>query len=145
MPVKRTQASGHDKCSRAAFNRLADHHALHVTGGAIEAGQKTLQVVNEVCRTAESIGGTLGQCLQTNAFQLAGDGRIELSQWPGFAVNQLLHHRITRIPTKGKLAGQHLVHHHAETEDVATSVDKMRFTSRLFGAHVAWRADATTI
>jgi len=81
----------------------------------------------------------LGQQLQTDGFQIAGDAWLELARGPRLLDQYLLNeHR--PIASKWQLTGQQLIQDDAQAVEITASIDFVGLAGGLLGAHIGGRA-----
>ena len=155
MLVERAQALGHDprglaivashRCRGAGRERLSSWlAALPARDGRLfrgrGIGEKLPQVVGKILGDRVAFGEALGQGLQTNALHFLGNRVVPLPGRTGLLAGDLIQQRGRRVGGERPPAGEQLVQHHAQAENVAAAIDPMPFATRLLGAHVVGRA-----
>ena len=94
-----------------------------------------LQVVVQIDGVLVAIFDVLFQRLEHDALELLRDVRVERRRRDDLDVADLLQGREVALADEEALAGEHLVEHDAEREDVAAAVDGQ--PAHLLGRHVA--------
>ena len=108
--------------------------------GAI-AGEDVAECVGEGAGRGDAVFGPFGESAGAERRDAGGNALVDLRKIVGIGIGQLFQdgHDVWAIE-RGP-SGEHLVHHHAEREEVAAMVDGVGFGQHLLGRHVAGRAD----
>lgn len=107
--------------------------------------EKVPHVLRQVQGGLIALRGALGQRLQTDALQLAGDRLVELPQRTRLARRDLLQQFADAVAAKRPPAREEFVADDAEAEDVAAAVNPVALAARLFGTHVHRRASQASV
>ena len=138
--------SGTRACNRRAQRRLgrAWRHAwLRFAGGGARPGSEpdffldALQVAQQDSGVGEALVRTRGEQAGNHRVERGWNMRVHLARQRRLRLNDVLPDLLRRIALEGRAAGQHLVEHGAEREQVRAMVD--RVAARLLGGHVAQR------
>ena len=98
------------------------------------------QVLGHVAAGAVPLRRPLGQRLLADPLELAGDRVVDLAERARLGRGDLIHHLGARVAAERLPAGQELVKHDAQAEDVRAAVDAVPLAAGLLGAHVGGRA-----
>ena len=99
------------------------------------------QVVGQVACRGVPFRRSLGQHLDADPLELAGDRIIDLAERPLVGPDDLLEDLGMRVALERLATGQELIEHDAQAEDVRTAVDPVPLAPGLLGAHVGRGAD----
>ncbi len=110
-------------------------------GGAARAAraEETLEGEGGVAGRLEALGGILFEAVAQDAFLFLAHRAFYVSLGEGILVEDGLQGVGVRAASKGGLAGEHLVEHASQGEEIGARVD--RLPPRLLGRHVADGAD----
>ena len=102
--------------------------------------KKALEIVGELLGRGVALGGVLGDRLERDGFQLNRDRLIDACRRPWLFEGDLAKNLLAIAPAIGRLQGKQLVERDAERINVGTVIDDDALGKRLFGTHVAKRA-----
>src|SRR5262249_57080073 len=94
------------------------------------------QVVGKVSRRGVPFRRSLGQHLEADPLELAGDRVIDLTERPLVALDDLFEDLGVRVTLERPATGQELVEYDAQAEDIRSAVDPVPLAPGLLGAHV---------
>src|SRR5262249_19194011 len=83
--------------------------------------------------------GPLGHALEADPLQLPGDGVVDLSEWAGLDIGDLVQQFGAGIAPERAPASELLVKDHTQAEDVGPAIDPVALAAGLLGAHVGRR------
>ena len=98
------------------------------------------QRAGELAHRRETVGRELGECLVQRSFHRLGDVGAHGSHGTRRIAEYACDHRLYAASRVWRIAGEHLVEHAGEREDIAASVDDV-LGRDLLGAHVLGRPD----
>ena len=133
-------------CNRGpqrGLGRARRHAWLRFAGGGARPGSEpdffldALQVAQQDSGVGEALVRTRGEQAGNHRVERGWNMRVHLARQRRLRLNDVLPDLLRRIALEGRAAGQHLVEHGAEREQVRAMVD--RVAARLLGGHVAQR------
>ncbi len=98
------------------------------------------EILGHVAGSRVPFGRPLGDCLQANPLELAGNGVVDLAGRAWLGADDLTQDMLGRVAAKRPAAGQQFVENNPDAEDVGPTVDEMALAAGLFGAGVGHRS-----
>lgn len=124
--------AGHLEGSSAQARSDCENGGLWFVGQIDRPLQVEPEIIGEIECGAVSVGNAWGHRLEADTFEFAWNRIVNLPQGTRFGVE----FASGSIGREGAPTGEHLIHGHAEAEEIGPAVDEMSFSTKLFGAHV---------